>query len=543
MPNQQQTPQQKIYENILNQKYNPAKKLIKNTPNVVLNDTFSTVLNSNSFLPKNRSQIQKLTPLTYAIINQQNNFALFLLKQAQVDCNVEAIELGTPLDLSLDFSSEKVTQKLIEEGAKPNQGNVLHKAIAKQKYNIAHRLIEMGADPHKPSDKDSLSTPFAIALTHKPLNVEFLEYLIQEKQVDVNQKRLSGGEQTNILSTMILSSHQEAVEFLLNHDIDPNVGVEKPLAVAMMRDDSQSSYKNTDIIDRLFKTKNFNLQANLIHDENRRYNALHLAVAQNKKDLVQKILEKEPSLINSEGEGLDLENNRVTQITALHIAATAGRSRNMVELLLNYGADPFKPTSKGELPLHLAVNSDNSQFNIDRARNQFNQHIISGERPQHFFQVKGKTNKHGVQKIDATIARRKQIDPIKVEVATEGARKLIVQLLLAKDPEKKTIQATTHTQDTPLHIAVRNIAPIERLEESAKQIIRMLIGAGAKLDILNQAGETPLSLAELAEPEIRKLMEKQLHIKNTALQAIANREKVTEISAAETQLSPSLGNR
>lgn len=112
--------------------------------------------------------------------------------------------------------------------------------------------------------------------------------------------------------------------------------------------------------------------------------------------------------------------------------------------------------------------------------------------------------------------------------------------MLKQDPEKKTIQATTHTQDTPLHIAVRNIAPIERLEESAKQIIRMLVGAGAQLDILNQAGETPLSLAE---PEIKKLMKEQLRIKNKALQAIANREEVAESSAAETQLSLSLSNR
>jgi hypothetical protein len=161
-----------------------------------------------------------------------------------------------------------------------------------------------------------------------------------------------------LLSKMILMGNRTAVEFLLRKGANPNGGKGlTPLSCIIHRDDSQSDYKNTEIIQSL---KQYGADfTNIKNYDNSKESLLFTAVCLSKKGLVEYLLSNAVGVeVQTESYMTLPRDNMISQITPLHMAAFLGYSPTIVEQLLVSGANPLKADSYGNTALHLVAYPD-----------------------------------------------------------------------------------------------------------------------------------------------------------------------------------------
>uniref|UniRef100_A0A673AEB4 Ankyrin repeat and SOCS box containing 16 n=1 Tax=Sphaeramia orbicularis TaxID=375764 RepID=A0A673AEB4_9TELE len=177
--------------------------------------------------------------------------------------------------------------------------------------------------------------------------------------------------------------------------------------------------------------------------------------------------------------------------TALHDACIGGHSV-CVQLLLSHGADPELLTSDGCAPLHLCTSAqsfhcaellldDGAEVNVRMRESRLTPLHVAARRGlekhvelflSHNADVKA-TNREGETPLNAACSG--------AERPSEAGRYLgVVQMLMEAGADPRTAGRKMHT---PLHNACANCSP---------RIVEILLQHGAKADVSNSAGFTPL---------------------------------------------------
>jgi ankyrin repeat protein len=306
------------------------------------------------------------TPLHLASSSRHAKNARLLIKHG-ANVNVPDGSHSTPLHLALSFWSSEIVQALIEHGVDVNardgshktplhlasalcgptivrvltklgadvnarDGNrktPLHLASSSQKPEIVRVLIELGADVNARDGNDE--TPLHLASSSwSPGTVQALI----EHGADVNARN---GSHNMPLHLALSSWWPETVRLLLNYGADVNApdGSQKtPMHLASSQDEKSL------MLTTIQRSKSAE-KADRRADEK----AVERA-SDEKADIVQVLIQH----------GADVAAQDNTGSTPLHLASSK-RSGKTVELLLGHGADVNARDGKYSTPLHLAASS------------------------------------------------------------------------------------------------------------------------------------------------------------------------------------------
>jgi ankyrin repeat protein len=204
----------------------------------------------------------------------------------------------------------------------------LHVAVKQGKAAVIDALLAAGADIE--GRNNSGYTPLAVAASSGG-RIDILRRLIAAG-AEVNAEMNSG---STALSLASARSSGVAVDILLEAKADPDL--DKPLLNAVR-------YGRTDIIKKLVEAG-----AKTDLQDSDGHGLLHLAAQQGAEETAALLLEK--------GHGID-QRDRQHGYTPLHWAVYYNRMQ-MVEFLLERGADPHIKNNRGQAALQLARDRNN----------------------------------------------------------------------------------------------------------------------------------------------------------------------------------------
>jgi ankyrin repeat protein len=487
--------QKTIYHNIVAHQYDLAKRHIEANPHINLNLTVGAVFGSEirkSGITLDISDIEKFTPLIFAIISNNEEFALYLLNQGVAyDTNFE--EIGTPLYLAIQLGYSRIINALLQKPdinlnrQTPAKVSYLTLSIGVEDYLTARKLIEKGVNPNAESEEGI--TPLLAACFADPINAEFVQFLIKQG-ADINQR--IKGLNISFLTLFIIMQKLDFVKLFLEKGAKPNLEQTfHPLQLLLAYPNDRMKSQELAILKAFIEHK---VDLEHITDKRKEYDlsALHLAAAFNKRDIIRYLLDGKLVDPNIKGyitmRSKKLEHTiTVSNWTPLHSASSPGRSMVMVKQLLDKGAKPLNVDSLGCMPLHWAAYSDNYAHTIHLEQLQKLQetdllNIIRLTRVE--------KNK-GIQRISINTIDENFLS---MQAETEGARALIVRVLLETENGKQALYHQDQEGELPLHKAVYHIANVSHIQESALRIVKALLKADTKkstVHTVNQDGETP----------------------------------------------------
>ncbi len=216
-----------------------------------------------------------------------------------------------PLHHAVRQGREDIARLLIEEGADPevrtaHDGTALIMTGFHGMTDFARLLLERRVDPCHANSKNSTALMMACYYGHRNL----VELLLDQPRVDEVHIALENYDGHDALHWAVCSGDQAIVDFLLARGA--NTGIES----------------------------------------GPRFNLLHCAALSQTREMVIRIL--------TLGFPVDARDGRGW--TALHMACCDRPSLEIVELLLECGADPYLPTIHGWTPSRLAANWDNADI-------------------------------------------------------------------------------------------------------------------------------------------------------------------------------------
>lgn len=211
------------------------------------------------------------------------------------------------------------------------------------------------------------------------------------------------------------------------------------------------------------------------------YSALHWAVERRLTQMVRLLLDLDADV------NMFTENAMGNDRTPLHIAAELGHT-DIVQILLNHGADPKAKTLYGESPLHgvrLFVKSPEVVTLLIAHGADVNATTQFGATPLHSASLLGSASiatlliEHGAK---VNLSDKRGLSPLH-HAAQNGHIAVVRRLLDAKSD----INAQTRTGDTPTHLAAK---------KGHTEIIRLLLEEGANPLLLNKYSKSPLTEAK-----------------------------------------------
>ena len=153
--------------------------------------------------------------------------------------------------------------------------------------------------------------------------------------------------------------------------------------------------------------------------------------------------------------GIPVNACDISDMTPLHYAASTG-SIEMVEALLDAGADPAALTSLQNTPLHLAVGDEYNLIIVNRLLEvvtDINAPDLDGNTPLHIAAERGATDVvEALLKADANVNATNAVGATPLHLAALANNLELVELLLAHDAD---IGARDKHEDTPLHYTDR----------------------------------------------------------------------------------------
>lgn len=293
------------------------------------------------------------SPLHEAVKNRHLAVAMLLLEASEANINQkEGLRWKTPLEIAVNNRDEAMVQFLLNNRADPNIGNPLYNAVYRGDEVIVDLLLNHGAYVNKRNDDSN--TPLHFAVSSEQVNVV---RLLLKNGARVLKKDRYGYtvKSKNSEIEQLLNDYKEA-ELSPLHEAAKNGSVDELnclLSEPQVSIDSQNKSGKTALIFAAGRghVEVVNMLISAGADVNIRDNkgntALHRAVMKHHWDVAH-ILLMHPSI--------DVDQQNCRGLTPLHFAAMyRGRGHEIMQLLIDHGADVAKVDRDGQLPLHCAV--------------------------------------------------------------------------------------------------------------------------------------------------------------------------------------------
>ncbi|MEM3369879.1 MAG: ankyrin repeat domain-containing protein [Candidatus Micrarchaeia archaeon] len=292
------------------------------------------------------------------------------LIKAGADINSEDNDGWTPLMFACKYGEEQLVKLFLKAGADPNHRSKagttpLSIAAVNNQIGVIRFLIEAGADPNITSSTGK--TPL-IKATEKGY-LEAVRTLI-ENGADLDIRDEEGN---TALSYAIITQRKDIIRLLLKNKANPNVKISRSLTLKELLKEGiplfiaenlkKYGFEENSKIKISFSCLSFALfQGDIDIIESLLENGadvelidngltpLMIAVLSNKKEIVKSILKYKPN-INAKG---------ISNITAMHLAAMKNKDSDIIDLLINYGADIEARDSAGLPPIVYAIQSNNT---------------------------------------------------------------------------------------------------------------------------------------------------------------------------------------
>ncbi|KAF3066356.1 Ankyrin-1 [Daldinia childiae] len=285
----------------------------------------------------------KKAPGVMELATSINNIeAVRVLLKAGVDPNAKKDGIYTPLCSSIRDNRTDIFELLLANGAGPNVPSAEYptfKCVTHYRTQYLAPLVAAGADLNSP--KGILET----AVQFK--NVEALYWLLDTGKVNPNDKAPKTG--ATPLTTAIRENRADLVDLLLSRGADPNVRGEnwpvcmavhqptilKRLLPALAEPRAFKGVMEMAVVANQLESIKLLLKAGVsVEDRNGGvFSPLTTAIREDRKEIVHYLLEEAGADVNAPGEHLPI----VKALRRLH-----GADTEVIELLLNHGADPNK---------------------------------------------------------------------------------------------------------------------------------------------------------------------------------------------------------
>ncbi|XP_047128763.1 transient receptor potential cation channel subfamily A member 1 homolog isoform X1 [Hydra vulgaris] len=379
-----------------------------------------------------------------AVLGSYSAIVKLLLEKG---CDVNQCMDGeeTPLHIATVIGNIEIVEFLLLHGADVEKRNsigrtALHKAADFGKYEILELLISKNADIDR--FDNSYLTPLLLA-SSRPGNQKTIQTLLKcGAQVD-----LTNTEEQTALHIAVINNNVDGVELLLSF-------LEAKKIIDMSDKDNntclhiacKSGFEKIAIM-------LMDANANVRSRNNFEQTPLHLAAFFGQEDVVDNILEINPSVIND----LDREGN-----SPLHLAAMNGHV-NVISFLLKSGASINDKNTKGFTPLVCAVKKGQTEAvkklilegaNIATAE--------SGQGPLHLSCAKGHSKTVEVLLDHCNINETDAFGNNPLDICIDGCKIDAAKTLLSHPDwrivlQNKTIDLVTMKVTTPLRKMIKKL--------------------------------------------------------------------------------------
>ncbi|MEB3294064.1 MAG: ankyrin repeat domain-containing protein [Synechococcales bacterium] len=485
------------------------------------------------------------------------------LLDAGANLNSEDFQLVNTLELAMKRDSWKLTRDevslsmlklLLEKGANPNPPNYspLRVAIEKNSLKMVELLLTHGADPNSKIDTYS-SSPLSIAIqTSSP---EIVRLLI-EKGANVNARddgQISTEPGTLPIEYASTRSSPEIINLLIQQGAEIRLapsyghpiwrqaaakGSRETLKLLLAKgiDINETDQDGNSLLHVVARTGSLeNIQFLLakganIHAKNKEgKTVLHWSATSNSLEAMKLLIAK--------GAELDVSDN------SLLLAAVSSGSEQIVQFLLEKGANVNGVSRSGETALHAAIGSSNSPkliaLLLDKGAN-INAKNSEGITALHVAVQHGSS----IETIKLLLTRKLLIakgaqldvsdDSLLLAAVSSGSEQ-IVQFLLEKGAN---VNGVSRSGETALHTAVRR--------NKSSKLTALLLDKGANINAKNSEGTTALHVAAQygSIETIKLLLAKGADVNvttmmfpHTALEAAVHRTEGDQLKVLEMMLA------
>jgi ankyrin repeat protein len=362
-----------------------------------------------------------------------------LLKKRRIDIKTQAEREWTTLAIAVRYSTDPdVIRLLLENGWEAGSCNkdgltpVHIAAWNNSPIETMEVLLEYGADINE-KDSHSGRTPLHVAFL-KEADPRLVEFMLSQG-AKINEKD-SPSQQTPLHVAVIHIRDPEIFRILRRHHAD-FLAPDRDGSLPLHWGAAFNSVK--EIIDQLSEGIDINIT------ENDRQTPLHFASMHNHEpEIVEHLIEK----------GANIHARTETGVEPIHDAAAWTGTPEIIDVLIKNGANIEARTDHGSTPLHLAV-----YFNDNKA-------------------IHKKLIEYG-----ANIQSRDKKGRLPLHCTARNTNHNAVAYLIE---EGSDINARDYEGSTPLHAAAKNSNPL---------IVRALLEGGASVNAVDHSGLTPLLVA------------------------------------------------
>ena len=293
--------------------------------------------------------------------------------------NVNALSNGcTPMYDAANNGYYLMVKHLLEHWAdlsigSNNSNKPLYAAVSNRHYEIAELLLNYCLN-NGDDDSIQIQDEFGLTLFHIAINnndkkmvILLLEYAKNMRLLDdlTNDSIINLQDEDNYtpLYQAVVNGNKDIVEILLVYGANPNIADEKRFTPLYKAVDN----RYYDIVKLLLGYYLHSGQYVIFNTDNEDgFTLLHVAVKNNDEKMLQMLLDytemmKKINVLNNLTYDEFINKEDPNRETALYKAVVNG-NKNIVELLLVYGADPDLEDMFGFTPLHKAVQAENADI-------------------------------------------------------------------------------------------------------------------------------------------------------------------------------------
>ncbi|XP_015906122.2 alpha-latroinsectotoxin-Lt1a-like [Parasteatoda tepidariorum] len=359
---------------------------------------------------------------------------------------VKDIDGNTPLHLAAENNKSNLVKLLLSKGADVNAKNKLHLtplhiACRRQFQRTVSSLLESRDIDVNVADESGL-TPLHVSVSNGIYNSDVTKKLLRMPDININAQNDIG---LTALHFATLQNLTENVELLIKQtNININEGDKNkvtPLHYAAMK-----GYLS--IVELLINKKQ-KIDINCVC-EDKKYTPLMYAVYFTKKEIVEKLLAESK---------IQVDIASPDMYTALHLAIANGR-KDIVEMLLNKKAKISDKTVEGYTPLHLSVVRKETDITnllfLNNGNTLLEEKSVNGSTPLHLSARHGNLNNFMALCLNGANKDAEDDEGnLSFHEAISGGNLDIVKYLMEYNAD--FIQRKNKALKTPIYFSLKNI--------------------------------------------------------------------------------------